>query len=73
MKHIKYTDLRPGDTISWDLEVNGDKISQFGIIKNFHVSFIDPIGVIETMNGKMIHRSKAIYKIIADQKIHIDK
>ena len=71
MEKIKYTDLKPGDTISWEVELNGEKIIQFGIIKTFHASFIDPIGTIETTVGKMVHRSKKIYKMISAQKIEV--
>ncbi len=71
MEQIKYTDLRPGDTITWQIELNGEKTVQFGIIKTFHASSIDPIGMIETVQGKMVHRSKEINKLASNQVIKV--
>jgi len=71
MEQIKYTDLRPGDTISWQIELNGENTVQFGIIKTFHASSIDPIGMIETTSGKMVHRSKQIHKLVSSQLIKV--
>lgn len=72
MEHIKYTDLKPGDTIAWKSE-SGERITKLGIIKCFHASFINPIGCIETMDGKMINKEKIDYKIVSDRKIYVDK
>ena len=73
MEHIKYTDLKPGDVIAWKSEIDGERITKFGIVKCFHASFINPIGCIETMDGKMINKEKIDYKIVSDGKIYVDK
>jgi hypothetical protein len=73
MEIIKYTDLKPGDTIAWKFEIEGDKVTKLGVVKCFHASFINPIGFIETMDGKMISKEKIDYKIVSDRKIYIDK
>jgi hypothetical protein len=73
MKSIRYTDLKPGDTIAWKTESSEGKVTRFGIIKCFHASFINPIGCIETMDGKMINKEKIDYKIVSDRKIYVDK
>lgn len=71
MEQIKYTDLKPGDTIAWKFECEGDKVTKMGVIKSFHASFIDPIGCVETVDGKIVLRDKVDYKITSDKKIYV--
>jgi hypothetical protein len=73
MERVRYMDLKPGDTIAWKSEDNGEKNTKLGVIKCFHASFIDPIGCIETLDGKIILRNRVDYKIVSDHKIYIDK
>ena len=73
MKSIRYTDLKPGDTIAWKFESSEGKVTRFGIIKCFHAAYIDPIGCVETTDGKIILRNAVDYKIVSDQKIYVDK
>lgn len=73
MESVRYTDLKPGDTIAWKFENKGERITKLGVIKCFHASFIDPIGCIETLDGKIIPRDKIDYKIVAERKIYVDK
>ena len=71
MEQIKYTDLKPGDTIAWKFESSEGKFTRFGIIKCFHTAFINPIGCIETEDGKMILKENVDYKIVSDRKIYV--
>lgn len=71
MEEIKYTDLKPGDTIAWKVERDGEKMIIFDTIKTFHTAFIDPIGCIETANGYWVKRKSVDYKVVSDKKIYV--
>lgn len=73
MEEIRYTDLKPGDTIAWKFESSEGKVTRFGVIKSFHAGNISPIGCIETTDGKMVLKEKVEYKIVSDRKIYVKR